>query len=80
MGMHARQGGHEGQAPPPAAHGQAQAPEEGTVVRCAVTGEEVPTPAEAPKSEYQGKTYYFCCAPCKVDFDKDPEKYLKQQK
>ena len=32
------------------------------------------------KAEYQGKTYYFCCAPCKVDFDKDPEKYLKQQK
>jgi YHS domain-containing protein len=30
------------------------------------------------KSEYQGKTYYFCAPGCKSSFDKDPEKYLGQ--
>jgi Cu+-exporting ATPase len=29
------------------------------------------------KSEYKGKTYFFCAPGCKTDFDKDPEKYLK---
>jgi Cu+-exporting ATPase len=34
-------------------------------------------PETAPaKSEYKGKTYYFCAPGCKVAFDKDPEKYL----
>ena len=28
--------------------------------------------------EYKGKTYYFCCAGCPEQFDKDPEKYLKE--
>ena len=28
------------------------------------------------KSEYNGKTYFFCMAGCKVAFDADPEKYL----
>ncbi len=32
----------------------------------------------AGTSEYKGKTYYFCSKGCKKDFDKDPEKYLKQ--
>jgi YHS domain-containing protein len=27
------------------------------------------------KSEYKGKTYYFCSANCKTKFDKNPEKY-----
>ncbi len=29
------------------------------------------------KSEYQGKTYYFCLAGCKADFDGNPGEYLK---
>ncbi|MEJ5292863.1 MAG: YHS domain-containing protein [Candidatus Methanosuratincola sp.] len=29
------------------------------------------------KSEYKGKTYYFCAPGCKRMFDKDPDKYLK---
>jgi Cu+-exporting ATPase len=29
----------------------------------------------AGKSEYKGKTYYFCAQSCKVKFDKDPERY-----
>jgi YHS domain-containing protein len=27
------------------------------------------------KSEYQGKTYYFCAPGCKRTFDKEPEKH-----
>ncbi len=27
------------------------------------------------KSEYMGKTYYFCNASCKATFDKNPTKY-----
>jgi len=29
------------------------------------------------KSEYNGKTYYFCAPSCKSTFDKNPEKYVK---
>jgi YHS domain-containing protein len=28
------------------------------------------------KSDYKGKTYYFCSAACKSTFDKNPVKYL----
>jgi len=28
------------------------------------------------KSEYKGKTYYFCAQGCKKSFDEAPEKYL----
>lgn len=31
--------------------------------------------AEA-KSDYKGKTYYFCAKGCKEKFDKEPEKYV----
>ena len=31
----------------------------------------------AGKSEYNGKTYYFCAAVCKTRFDREPEKYVK---
>ena len=30
----------------------------------------------AAKSDYKGKTYYFCAVGCKKAFDKNPEKYL----
>ncbi len=32
------------------------------------------------KSEYKGKTYYFCAPGCKKAFDADPEKYLAKPK
>ncbi len=32
----------------------------------------------AATSEYQGKTYFFCCQGCKASFEKEPEKYLGQ--
>lgn len=30
--------------------------------------------ARALKSNYKGKTYYFCCDDCKHEFDKNPQK------
>ncbi len=45
-------------------------------VTCPVTGKPVKDLNSAPKSEYKGKTYYFCCPSCKEKFDKDPEKYV----
>ena len=32
----------------------------------------------AGKSEYNGKTYYFCSAGCKTKFDVNPGVYVKQ--
>jgi len=29
----------------------------------------------AGKTEYKGKTYYFCSVGCKAKFEKEPEKY-----
>lgn len=29
------------------------------------------------KSEYQGKTYYFCCEGCKGAFEKSPEYHIQ---
>jgi YHS domain-containing protein len=29
------------------------------------------------KSDYQGKTFYFCNPSCKATFDKNPAKYAK---
>jgi YHS domain-containing protein len=34
--------------------------------------------ATSEKTTYQGKTYYFCSAECKQDFNADPAKYIKQ--
>ena len=32
----------------------------------------------AAKSEYNGKTYYFCAKVCKTKFDANPSTYVKQ--
>ena len=35
-------------------------------------------PEKAPaKTEYEGKTYYFCAPGCKMAFEEDPERYLE---
>ena len=41
-----------------------------------VCGMTVDPKTAAGKSEYQGKTYYFCSPGCKRAFDKEPQKYL----
>ncbi len=44
-----------------------------------VCGMEV-DPASAPaKFIYQGKTYYFCAPGCKVQFERNPQKYVSPQ-
>jgi Cu+-exporting ATPase len=30
------------------------------------------------KSEYKGRTYYFCLLSCKQKFDKQPENYIRK--
>ena len=32
-------------------------------------------PKTAPKSEYKGRTFYFCSTECKATFQKQPDKY-----
>ncbi len=43
-----------------------------------VCGMEVDEKKAPATSVYKGKTYYFCAKGCKVQFDKNPEKYLKK--
>jgi YHS domain-containing protein len=31
------------------------------------------------KTEYKGKTYYFCASGCKIAFERDPEKYVGKE-
>jgi Cu+-exporting ATPase len=47
-------------------------------VRDVVCGMTVDSETAQYKSEYKGETYYFCSPGCKRDFDKEPEKYLRQ--
>lgn len=42
---------------------------------CPISGEEFVVDASSPHSEYNGKTYYFCCGGCKKKFESDPAKY-----
>lgn len=39
---------------------------------CGMTVDEKST---TDKSEYQGRTFYFCSPGCKKSFDKEPHKY-----
>lgn len=41
-----------------------------------VCGMEVDPETAQWKTEYKGKTYYFCAPGCLRSFEKDPEKYL----
>ena len=49
-------------------------------VKGLVCGMMIDPKTAAAKSEYKGKTYYFCAPGCKKAFDKDPEKYIKAEK
>jgi YHS domain-containing protein len=44
-----------------------------------VCGMEVDPKTATNKSNYQGKTYYFCSTEDKNAFDKEPQKYVKSQ-
>ena len=45
------------------------------MVRDPVCGMMVDEKKSKLKSEHEGKTFYFCSAYCKTNFDKDPHKY-----
>lgn len=47
-------------------------------VKCPVSGKVIAKDAMTVSTEYQGKTYYFCCEDCKAEFQKNPEKYVKE--
>jgi Cu+-exporting ATPase len=42
-----------------------------------VCGMQVDPAKAAGKSEYQGKTYYFCSPACKAKFDAKPSQYAR---
>ncbi len=42
-----------------------------------VCGMEVDEKTAPAKSEYMGKTYYFCAPGCKKAFDENPTKYIE---
>ena len=44
-----------------------------------VCGMTVDTETAQWKTEYNGKTYYFCAPGCKRSFEADPEKYLQDE-
>jgi Cu+-exporting ATPase len=44
-----------------------------------VCGMEIEEKEAAGSSTYKGVVYYFCSQHCKEEFDKDPEKYLKEK-
>lgn len=35
--------------------------------------------ADTPRTEYNGKTYYFCSDDCKAAFEKSPQKYATRK-
>jgi YHS domain-containing protein len=42
-----------------------------------VCGMQVDPPKAAGRSQYNGKTYYFCSIGCKTTFDANPTQYAK---
>ena len=47
-------------------------------VKDPVCGMTVDSSTTQLKSDYKGKTYYFCGSGCKTAFDKAPKKYVAQ--
>jgi Cu+-exporting ATPase len=47
-----------------------------TAVKDPVCGMDVEAATAAGRTEYKGKTYYFCGSKCKEKFDLTPEQYL----
>lgn len=45
-----------------------------------VCGMQVIETSAAGRSEYEGRTYYFCSTACKAKFDQNPKQYVAQQK
>ena len=54
-------------------------PGENREVRDPICGMTVNRETAKHKVEYDGKTFYFCCAGCKQTFERQPEKYVLAQ-
>ena len=52
-------------------------PSKTQVIKCPVSGKVISKEALNTKTEYKGKTYYFCCEKCQAEFLKNPEKYAQ---
>lgn len=52
----------------------------GDVAKDPVCGMTVDENKAAGKSEYQGRTYYFCAPVCKAKFDSNPANYAGKDK
>ncbi len=46
-------------------------------VRDAVCGMTVPSSRAGDFSVYEGTTYHFCSTACKVQFEREPERYVR---
>jgi len=44
-----------------------------------ICGMEVDEETAEYKSEYKGKTYYFCAPGCRRAFEENPEKYIAKE-
>jgi Cu+-exporting ATPase len=53
-----------------------RSPEAGAGAKDPVCGMTVDPQKAAASSVHAGKTYYFCCAPCRDKFSQEPQKYL----
>ncbi len=48
-------------------------------VQCPVMKTWILPSKAADKTEYNGKTYYFCCGGCKEQFLKNPDQYINSE-
>lgn len=48
-------------------------------LRDPVCGMQVTYDTAQARSEYNGQTYYFCSMDCKEAFDRDPERYIRNE-
>ncbi len=48
-------------------------------VQCPVMKTWILPSKAADKTEYNGKTYYFCCGGCKEQFLKNPDDYINSE-
>ncbi|MHB8867267.1 MAG: YHS domain-containing protein [Thermoleophilia bacterium] len=46
-------------------------------VKDPVCGMKIDSDSAVGTSEHEGKTYYFCSADCKEEFDEDPDSYVE---
>jgi Cu+-exporting ATPase len=47
--------------------------------RCTVCGMRIDSKDNADRTQYEGKTYFFCGEACKEEFDLYPERYVETE-